>query len=81
MVYLTELLVIHSNTWNHLTVFKNEHNLVKRYQQKVFTNHIFIKLVTIVESDTKVPFSLATNRSVGESATPFPGLSPLIRSL
>ena len=39
-----ELLMLYSNTWNHLTVCKtNELGLVlKCYQQNVFTNHIYI---------------------------------------
>ena len=34
---------------------------------------ILIKLVTVVKGDLKAAFSIGTTRSVGESATPFPG--------
>ena len=37
-------------------------------------NVIKVKLATIVEGDQKAPFSMATTRGVGESATPFPEL-------
>ena len=33
-----------------------------------------VRLVTLVESDPKDPFSIAVYRSVGEGATPFPGI-------
>ena len=38
-----KLLLLHSNTWNHLTVCKNELRLVEIcYQQNEFINHIYL---------------------------------------
>ena len=34
----------------------------------------YVKLATVVEGDQKAAFSIATTPSVGEGATPFPGL-------
>ena len=33
-----------------------------------------VKLATLVEGDSKAPFSIATTPTVGEGSTPFPGL-------
>ena len=48
---MTDDKLLHSNTWNHLTVCKrNELRFVlKCYQQNVFTNHIY--LIYMYEED------------------------------
>ena len=40
-----ELLVVDSNTWNHLTVYKkvNSGLIWKCYQQNEFTNHTYLR--------------------------------------